>query len=71
MHMLPGELRRTLGQRVLKERQPVLETTRSCRRIKDEETHFVPKIALVLTADNANGALEFLSVYPELTIQGH
>jgi hypothetical protein len=37
MHMLPGKLRRTPDQRVLKESQPVLETTGSGRRIKDEE----------------------------------
>src|SRR5207302_5756958 len=67
--MLQSELCCTLGQSVLEKSEPVLETAIHRRRIKDEETHFVPQIVFVLSPDNADSALKFLSINPEFAIQ--
>src|SRR5207248_3841294 len=67
--MLQSELCCTLGQSVLEKSEPVLETAIHRRRIKDEETHFVPQIVFVLPPDNADSALKFLSINPEFAIQ--
>src|SRR5882757_1201343 len=66
-----GEFGRVLQQCRLDERNPILESAGGCRGVENEVADLVPKIGLVLPADDADGALKFLAVDPKLAVEGN
>ena len=58
-----------LGKTVAQTLHASLKRLSHIRRIEDQVTDLVPQVRLILTADDADGALESLARQPQLAVQ--